>query len=357
MAGWNRHALHRMMVVVDVEGFGAPSRTLPHQLGTRDGLYAVVTEAFEAAGVPWEACHHEDRGDGAVVLVPPEFPKAPLVEVLPGALARAVRGHNNTSHEAARVRLRVAVHAGEVAFDRHGMTSTSLTTAFRLLDAAPLKKALADSPGVVAMIVSRMVFDEVVRHSAVLDPATFRPVEVAVKEVRETAWIALPDHPYPADPVVLDHRPPDATSPGTGPQGETEVEIAPELVEAMVRGHADLVIKVADLFRRSGADRADRMAVEVDRSIARLRAARGPDREREVARQEAVWEVLLRDLLADHPETTPELRALTAEIRRSEAAAPAVTTYRQHVTGGAAGAQGPHATAVVNNHYAPSSEP
>ncbi|TCO53774.1 hypothetical protein [Actinocrispum wychmicini] len=204
MADRARHPVHRTIVLVDVEGFGARHRTLPHQLGIRAGLYRMVAAALESAGVPLDACYREDRGDSVFVLVPPEYPKAPLMEVLPEALARAVRGHNNTSHDAARVRLRLAVHAGEVAFDDHGATSTAVTTAFRLLDATPLKQALADSPGVLAMIVSRLVFDEVVRHSATLNPATFRPVEVAVKEIRDMAWIALPDHPYPPDHAVLD---------------------------------------------------------------------------------------------------------------------------------------------------------
>ncbi|MBY8851852.1 hypothetical protein K7G98_27610, partial [Saccharothrix sp. MB29] len=190
-------AVHRTIVVVDVEGFGDARRTLPHQVATRAGLYRMVINALGAAGVPWQDCHHEDRGDGVFVLVPPEYAKAPLVEVLPGALAQALRGHNDASPSAQHVRLRVAVHAGEVVFDRHGVTSTAVTTAFRLLDALAVKRALADSPGLVALVVSRWVFDEVVRHSAVLDPATFRPVSVAVKEVRDTAWLALPDHPYP----------------------------------------------------------------------------------------------------------------------------------------------------------------
>ncbi|WP_407690763.1 ATP-binding protein [Saccharothrix syringae] len=209
-------AVHRTIVVVDVEGFGDPRRTLPHQLGTRAGLYRVVADAVRAAGVPWEDCYHEDRGDGVFVLVPPGYAKAPLVEVLPGALVAALRAHNDAGPAAQRVRLRVAVHAGEVAFDGHGTTSTAVTTAFRLLDAPAVRAALADSPGLVVLVVSRWVFDEVVRHSAVLDPATFRPVAVSVKEVRDTAWIALPDHPHPADPAVLDRPAPadgDATAP------------------------------------------------------------------------------------------------------------------------------------------------
>ncbi|MEU4803430.1 tetratricopeptide repeat protein [Actinosynnema sp. NPDC023587] len=203
-------AVHRTIVVVDVEGFGDRQRTLPHQLGTRAGLYRVVERALRAAGVRLRDCHHEDRGDGLVVLVPPEVPKTPLVEVLPWALVAALREHNAAGPPEQRFRLRLAVHAGEVAFDHHGVTSTSLTTAFRLVDAAPLKQALADSPGTLALLVSRWVFDEVVRHSAVLDPATFRPVAVRVKEVRDTAWVALPDHPYPRTPAVLDRPTTDA---------------------------------------------------------------------------------------------------------------------------------------------------
>ncbi|KOX34874.1 hypothetical protein ADK67_02560 [Saccharothrix sp. NRRL B-16348] len=203
-------ALHRAIVAVDVEGFGDPRRTLPHQLGTRAGLYRVVERAVRAAGVRWEDCYREDRGDSVFVLVPPQVPKGPLVEVVPGALAEALRDHNATSPPEQRARLRLVVHAGEVAFDGHGVTSTSLTTAFRLLDAPALRQALAESPGVLALMVSDWVFQEVVRHSAVLDPATFRPAAVVVKQTRDTAWIALPDHPYPADLAVLDRAaPPD----------------------------------------------------------------------------------------------------------------------------------------------------
>lgn len=212
MAGTSRHAVHRTMVLLGVEGSSAPNRTLPHQLDTREGLYAVVGEALAAAGVPWEACHHEDRSDGLLLLIPPEYPRAPLVEALPEALARTVHRHNTSSPDAAKARLRLAVHAGEVAFDEGGVTSTSLTTAVRMVDAPPLQQALADGPGALAMIVSQVVFDEVVRHCATLDAAMFRPVEVTVGEIRDLAWIAVLDRPYGPDSAGLDRQPSDSAS-------------------------------------------------------------------------------------------------------------------------------------------------
>ncbi|TCO62915.1 hypothetical protein [Actinocrispum wychmicini] len=212
-------AVHRTIIAVDIEDFGDPARTLPHQLGTRAGLYTVVEQALCAAGVLWDHCRVEDRGDAVFLLVPPDVPKESLVDIAPQALARAVRAHNNTSHDRQRFRLRMAVHTGEIAFDNHGATSTAVTTTFRLLDAPPVKQALCRSSGVVALIVSQRVFDDVVRHSAVIDPDMFRPVEVHVKEIHEIAWVALPDQSDPADLTVLDHT--------TGTTGHPSAAIDP----------------------------------------------------------------------------------------------------------------------------------
>ncbi|WP_157619914.1 hypothetical protein [Saccharothrix sp. NRRL B-16348] len=92
------------------------------------------------------------------------------------------------------------VNPGEVVFDAQGATSTSITTTFRFLDLPALKAALRGSPGVLALVVSPWIFDEVVRHSTVVDPRTFRRVDVEVKELSGAAWISLPDRPFDADP-------------------------------------------------------------------------------------------------------------------------------------------------------------
>ena len=89
-----RLAVHRTVVVVDIEGFGDQRRTNPNQVAVRDGLYRAMREAFGRAGIPWDDCGHEDRGDGVFVLIPAEVPKGLLAESLPSALVTALRVHN-----------------------------------------------------------------------------------------------------------------------------------------------------------------------------------------------------------------------------------------------------------------------
>jgi hypothetical protein len=192
---------HHLIVVADIEGFGDPRRTEPHLRAVREGLDAVMRATFAAARLPWEDCYREVRGDAIFALVPAEADKAAFVETALPTLVTQLRVHNETHPEAQRIRLRVALHAGEVGYDAHGVTSASVIRAFRLCDAPSLKAALAGSPGVLAVIASEWLFDEVVRHIPAVAPGSWRSVPVAVKEVDATGWITLPDHPYPSRPA------------------------------------------------------------------------------------------------------------------------------------------------------------
>lgn len=186
-------AVHRAIMVVDVERFGDPARTNLNQLAIREALYTALTEAFAASGIGWDSCVSEDRGDGALILVSPEVPKTCLVTSLPGLLAAAVTGHNRGSSVPERMRLRVALHAGEVYRDAHGVAGTAVNHAFRLAEAPALRSALAASPGVLALIVSDWFFTEVVRHDPAAVPGSYRRVEVFVKETAAIGWIRAPD--------------------------------------------------------------------------------------------------------------------------------------------------------------------
>ena len=184
-------AVHRTIVVVDVEGFGSKRRTNRHQVAVRDGLYRSMREAFRRAGIPWGDCDHEDRGDGILIRVPAELPKGLLVESLPFELVNALHTHNSAHPAQAQIRLGIALHAGEVNYNNHGVTAGSINLAFRLLDSFSLKEALAGYSGVLAVITSSWFYEEVVRHSPVATVVAYHSVPVAVKETMTTGSICL----------------------------------------------------------------------------------------------------------------------------------------------------------------------
>jgi tetratricopeptide (TPR) repeat protein len=139
-------------------------------------------------------------------------PKGLLAELLPSALVTALRTHNGAHPDPERIRLRMALHAGEVYYDEHGVTAAAVNLAFRLLDAGALRAALASSPGVLAVIASSWFYEEVIRHSAGV--SVYRPVEVAVKETTTTGWICLPDQIDPAGGAMPERPPAVAAVPG-----------------------------------------------------------------------------------------------------------------------------------------------
>ncbi len=138
-----------------------------------------------------------------LILIPSNVPKTLVAASLPAELAKELAAHNSASSAEATIRLRVAVHAGEVLLDNHGVVGRSVNLAFRMLDASAVKSALADSSGVLVLIVSDWFFQEVIRHEPLCKPATYRRALITVKETAAIAWISLPDYPYPPSDETL----------------------------------------------------------------------------------------------------------------------------------------------------------
>ena len=184
-------ALHRAILIVDVEKFGDPVRTNAHQLAVRDGMYKALQEAFARTGIGWADCEAEDRGDGILVLVPPAVPKSWLVVTVPVRLTELLVRHNAGCPAQEQIRLRMALHAGEVHPDEHGFVGTSINRAFRLIESPASRTALRHSSGVVALIVSDWFYEEVVRHHPDAAPSRFEQVRVVMKETEMTAWVRV----------------------------------------------------------------------------------------------------------------------------------------------------------------------
>lgn len=191
-----RRSQHCVLFAVDIAGFTDARRNDVVQLAMRDALYRVLREAFDAADVPWEQCHREDRGDGVLVVIPATMPSSKVVHPLLDRVRAGLRHHNSLAIEAATIRLRVAVHIGEVHADAHGVVGSAVNHLFRLLDAPAVKRALVVHGTDVALIVSDYFFESVIRHSpAWIDPGAFRPVTVPSKGSKTRGWMRLPDIP------------------------------------------------------------------------------------------------------------------------------------------------------------------
>lgn len=189
---------HCTIIVSDVAGFGDPGRNNANQTRVRDGLWWATENAFLGAGIPWDACRREDRGDGILVLAPADISKPLFADHLPCTLARALAAHNEAHPPEEQINLRVALHAGEIHYDRHGVTGVALIHAVRLLDSATLKSALATSSEELAIASSSWFYDEVIRHSEQSSAAAYSPAVVTMKETTAAAWIRLVARPRSA---------------------------------------------------------------------------------------------------------------------------------------------------------------
>ncbi len=184
---------HPAIMVVDVARFTDPVRTLTHQRAVHEGLYSVLHGAFAEAGVDLDTCTVEDRGDGALILVPPQVDKSRLADQLPSRLIAGLRRHNAVHSAEASIQLRVALHVGEVYQDRYGAVSQAVNLAFRLLEAPDARSALRSSTGVLALIASDDFYRTVIVHDPAADPGSYWRIPVSVGDTSTVAWLRLPD--------------------------------------------------------------------------------------------------------------------------------------------------------------------
>ncbi|MEV4319512.1 hypothetical protein [Actinocrispum sp. NPDC049592] len=182
---------HRSIIALDIADSTSRADTVKAKL--RELMYEMVEKALQDAGIaPW---HHDnliDRGDGVLVLVHPvpQAPKALLLAKVIPVLAGALRMHNLQAPDQ-RLRLRTAMHAGEVNYDGHGCFGEALDITFRLLDAPLVKRILREVAESMVLVISDHVYRSVVRHGyqGVLDVYT-RRTTVLVAGHHHRGWIA-----------------------------------------------------------------------------------------------------------------------------------------------------------------------
>lgn len=202
-SGWPRAALkrgwmqlepvHRTILAIEVAGFASPERTDPDRLHLRRAFWDMVRAALASSGISAAQYHAQDVGDGALILIDPAVPRSRLLDSLVTGLAAQLADYNLGQPKRTRLRLRIAVHAGEVLQDEHGHAGQAVVLPLRLLASQELLTALHLTDTDLAVGVTGAVYRGVIEDGySGIDPSSWRPVEVSVKESRFTAWIYLP---------------------------------------------------------------------------------------------------------------------------------------------------------------------
>lgn len=187
---WPDRAIHRAILAVDIKG--STERTNSAKAKLRHAMYDLFETALNAAGITDDIYDPlVDRGDSMLALIRPvdEAPKALLLDTVVPTLAELLVDHN-LRHPDQSFQLRVVVHAGEVHNDGRGWFGEALDLAFRLLDAAEVKKRLqADTP--LVLVVSEHIYRSIVQQGYVgIDEDDFEPaVRVRVGDHRHQGWV------------------------------------------------------------------------------------------------------------------------------------------------------------------------
>ncbi len=185
-------------MAVDIVGYNDPRRTMAHLREVHEGLWTVLRTAFAETGIPWDALFVENTGDGAMILLPAEIAKADLVAQLPERMLAELRRYNAVHAEGGQIRLRVALHTGEVTRDRHGSVSRAVSFTFRLLDAPEAKAAQKAAGAGLVLVTSDSFYQDVVQRDLAANPDDYRHIGVETKETRATAWLRLLGSMQPA---------------------------------------------------------------------------------------------------------------------------------------------------------------
>jgi TIR domain/Cyclic nucleotide-binding domain len=176
------------VIFTDVVAFGAHKRTNTDRMIIRNALHGIIQAAIQ--GFP--GARFETRGDGDLIVIPPDVSTARAMDQMLRVVPRALDQHNSSHPDSAQFQLRLSVDVGPVTSDGMGVDGEAIIVAARMVEALAFKRALAKSPACLGIIVSPFVYDTVVKHDQDRNyVASYSQVIVRVKEYRTAAWITL----------------------------------------------------------------------------------------------------------------------------------------------------------------------
>jgi class 3 adenylate cyclase len=184
---------HRAIVAVDIEG--STTRTNMARAQLRNTMYDLLEEALMLAGISEQYRDLVDRGDGVLVLIRPvdDLPKTTLLNTVIPALSDLL-SRLETERPEHSFRMRAAMHAGEVHYDKRGIYGEDIDITCRLLDAPEVKVKLKVANAPLVLVVSDHIYASLIRHGYDgIDSSTFEPiVQFQMGKLRRHGWVQVP---------------------------------------------------------------------------------------------------------------------------------------------------------------------
>ncbi|MEV0185750.1 hypothetical protein AB0I54_41755 [Streptomyces sp. NPDC050625] len=207
------------IVLLDIEDFSLRAETT--QATLHDDLYHVVEFGLRRAGLGLDGCEVQDRGDGMLLLAPPDTRPTLLLRELVRGLEDALVHHRDTYNHDHRMRLRVGFEQGLVSRRGERWTSNAINDLSRLVDAGPVKQVLARAGRAhLVVVVSEDIHRKVVlgRYPGI-DPAAYLPADFVTKHGEpRRGWVTVPGYPAPPGlPADSGEPPRGSTRPGADP--------------------------------------------------------------------------------------------------------------------------------------------
>jgi hypothetical protein len=191
-----RLARHRVIVALDIER--STSRPDPVKAELRTMLYELFDAALRTSGVgARRRDRFADRGDGLLALIDPADQELVLNAVIPvfsQLLTSYNAGLSDPGDRDRHLRVRIAVHTGNIHDDDNGCFGEALDTAFRLLDTPLTKMALKAARGPLVAVISADVWESAAPNSfaGTIRAASRQPVTTQVGGHEYQGWILLP---------------------------------------------------------------------------------------------------------------------------------------------------------------------
>ncbi|MFJ8431104.1 hypothetical protein ACIQ9P_07360 [Kitasatospora sp. NPDC094019] len=223
--------LRRVVLVVDIEAYSG--RPYWVQQTVQERLDRALDHACGRAGVDRARCESQDRGDGQLLLLPPDVDEAKALPGLVLGLRDALHTLNRTPGTAGRLRIRAALAQGGVQRAALGFVARAVETACRLLDCEHARSALKNTPDTdLALVVADDLFADAFAAGAGGLPVngfTSITVSLPAKRFKTTAWLGTP-----RDGALVALAPPAAA--GTPRRGRGP---------ALLRGLGDAAVGIA----------------------------------------------------------------------------------------------------------------